>query len=144
MPALEVIWSVSRLARQRAQVLDDAAGVGGGVQVGVAASHLALRVDQKGMTLGEFQHQQVGERAIAGGYLAIRVAQQREGQQVFLGKGRVAFLAVQADADDFSPQELEFDKVIAKTACLFGATLGLVFRVKIQHQPAATKLAQIA
>ena len=62
------------------------------------------------MTLGEFQHQQVGERAIAGGHLAIRVAQQRKGSRYFWAKAAWLFLAVQADTDDFSPRSLSLTK----------------------------------
>ena len=75
---------------------------------------------------------------------SIRSLSGGKGQQVLLGKGRVAFqLAVQADADDFSPKELEFDKVIAKTACACSVQPGSDVVGKIQHQPAATNLAQI-
>ena len=114
----------------------------GGLDTGVYLGDFAFRINDKGVSRGEFAPFVIHHRTVLGRDLPVRVGEQFEVESFLRAKILVRLGRVHAHAENYRSGVFIFCQVALEIARLHGAAAGKIFRVKIEHDPFAAIILQ--
>jgi hypothetical protein len=102
---------------------------------------LAVFVDHVGDAAGVFVFRRFGG-AVGEADLSIGVAEEREGEVVFLGEGGVGFFVIEADAEDLGVLRFVLLGEVPEPGTFTRSTGGVGFRIEPEHDLLAAQIAE--
>ncbi len=114
------------------------------IDVAVNFGDAPLGVDDETVAFGELDHFKIQQSVILSGDPSVGIGQETERQFELFGKILMGGHRIDTDAEDHRLLADDGVDVIAKTAGLFGAAGGVVFRVKIEHYPLSEIVFELA
>ena len=140
-------WLLWPPSASQAEIFEDVIGHGGGLHLCVDLFELAFGINNKGVAhhAHVFTAHELLEAValIGGGHWAwLAIAEQGEGQAVFIDELCVAFGVVFADAQHLDVMAFEAVPLITEVAGFLGAPRGVVFRIEIDDHPLTAQIFQ--